>query len=375
MIKHIGRYITKNQAYQKNAEKADSRYVEFQKRGPLGAVLHSVGTPQPSAKVFGDYFDNPNVEASVHRVLQADGQCYQLAPDNYRMWHGGGSVNNTHMGIEMTEPSCIAYDAKNGYKLIIKDFDKARDHVIKTYAYAVELFAELCNHYGWNPLEDGVILSHKECYKRGIGSNHGDPEHLWDGLKTGYTMDGFRKDVMNAMHGITTEAEPEEEKTDPETVRYRVQVSACREKASAEIVAAELRKAGFETYIVYGSGWYRVQIGAYKAKKYAEEQLAKVKAAGFDAIITTKGGKAVANSATVPESTPAPAPEPEKKEIKIGSTVRLRKGAKDFNGGSLASFVYDWDMKVLEINCDRVVVTHNGVVIAAVRKSDLTVVD
>ena len=148
-----------------------------------------------------------------------------------------------------------------------------------------------------------------------------------------------------------------------------MQVSACREKANAEIVASELKKAGFETYLVYGSGWYRVQIGAYSVEKNAKDQLAKVKAAGFDAIITTKGGDPVA------ESSPAPAPEPEKKEVKIGSTVRLRKGAKDFNGGSLASFVYDWNMKVLEINCDRVVVTHDGVVIAAVRKSDLTVID
>jgi hypothetical protein len=367
VIKHIGCFITKNQSYIANAKQADSRYIEFQKRGPLGAVLHSIGTPQPKADPIAKYFNSPDVEASVHRVLQADGVCYQLAPDNYRMWHVGGSANNTHMGIEMTEPDCISYDEKNGYKLKIKDFDKARDHVVKTYGYAVELFAELCKTYGWNPLEDGVILSHKECYKRGIGSNHGDPEHLWDSLKTGYTMDGFREDVKAYMDGKTsTEA-------DPEAVTYRVQVSACREKANAEIVADELKKAGFETYIVYGSGWYRVQVGAYAVKEYAEDKLVAVKKAGFDAIITTKGGETVANSATVPES--APAPEPEKKEIKVGSTVRLRKGAKDFNGGSLASFVYEWDMKVLQINCDRVVVTHKGVVIAAVRKSDLTVVD
>lgn len=367
MIKHIARFTTKNQAYINNKNKADSRYTEFQKKGPLGAVLHSIGTPQPSAKVIAEYFDSAEVEASVHRVLQADGVCYQLAPDNYRMWHIGGSANNTHMGIEMTEPDCISYDAKNGYKLKIKDFGKARDHVVKTYGYAVKLFAELCNTYSWDPLKDGVILSHSECYKRGIGSNHGDPEHLWKELKTGYTMDTFRKAVKEAMAGNA----PTEPK--PDSVFYRVQVSACREKANAEIVAAELRKVGFDTYITYASGWYRVQIGAYKVKKYAEEQLAKVKAAGFDAIITTKGGEAVANSATVPESSSAPAPE--KKEIKIGSTVRLRKGAKDFNGGSLASFVYERDHKVLEINCDRVVITYEGVVVAAVRKSDLTVVD
>lgn len=26
---------------------------------------------------------------------------------------------------------------------------------------------------------------------RGIASNHGDPEHLWNGLGMGYTLDGF----------------------------------------------------------------------------------------------------------------------------------------------------------------------------------------
>lgn len=201
-ILYVGRHIMSNQAYIKNKNKADSRYIEFQTRGPKGAVLHSIGTPQPSAKVIADYFDNPNVEASVHRVLQADGQCYQLAPDNFRMWHGGGSVNNTHMGIEMTEPDCISYDAKNGYELTIHNRSKALEHVTKTYARAVELFADLSIQHGWDPLEDGVILSHKECYERGIGSNHGDPEHLWDALNTGFTMDTFRRDVAKKVQEL-----------------------------------------------------------------------------------------------------------------------------------------------------------------------------
>ena len=366
MIKHIGCFITKNQSYISNVKQADSRYTEFQKRGPLGAVLHSIGTPQPKADPIAQYFNSPNVEASVHRVLQADGVCYQLAPDNYRMWHVGGSANNTHMGIEMTEPDCISYDPKNGYKVTIKDFDKARDHVVNTYNHAVELFADLCKTHGWNPLQDGVILSHTECYKRGLGSNHGDPEHLWKALNTGYTMDGFRKAVKAFIDGKTST------ETAPESVTYRVQCSACREKKNAEAVAEDLKKAGFDTYITYASGWYRVQIGAYTVKEYADEQLAKVKKAGFDAIITTKGGEAVEGSSSTSTATPAPAPV---KEVKVGSTVRLRKGAKDYNGGSLASFVYEWDMKVLQINVDRVVVTHDGVVIAAVKKSDLTVVD
>ena len=198
-ITMIERPTTKNQAYIKNVQQADSRYTDFQKNGAKGAVLHSIGTPQPSAKAIADYFDSPTVEASVHAVLQADGVCYRLAPWNYRMWHVGGRANDTHFGVEMTEPDCIRYDAKNGYRLTILDRARALAFVKQTYAAAVELFAQLCKEYGWDPMEDGVLLSHAECYQRGIGSNHGDPEHLWNALGTGYTMDTFRKAVMQKM--------------------------------------------------------------------------------------------------------------------------------------------------------------------------------
>ena len=71
--------------------------------------------------------------------------------------------------------------------------------VKRTYEAAVELFAYLCKMYSLDPLADGVILSHSEGHSRGISSNHADPEHLWNGLSMGYTMDGFRKAVKAAM--------------------------------------------------------------------------------------------------------------------------------------------------------------------------------
>jgi hypothetical protein len=77
----------------------------------------------------------------------------------------------------------------------------------RTYEAAVELFAYLCKEYNLDPTADGVIVSHAEGYKRGIASNHGDPEHLWNQLNTGYTMDGFRKAVKAAMG--TEAAQPE----------------------------------------------------------------------------------------------------------------------------------------------------------------------
>ena len=72
-------------------------------------MLHSVGTPQPDASVFAGRWNRAGTEVAVHAVLQADGTVYQCLPWNYRGWHAGGSANDTHVGVEMTEPACIRY--------------------------------------------------------------------------------------------------------------------------------------------------------------------------------------------------------------------------------------------------------------------------
>ena len=58
-------------------------------------------------------------------------------------------------------------------------------------------------------------------------------------------------------------------------------------------------------------------------------------------------------------------------EIKVGDTVKVRYGAKDYNGTPLASFVYNRNHQVLEVNGDRVVITYGGIVVAAIHKSNL----
>lgn len=60
--------------------------------------------------------------------------------------------------------------------------------------------------------------------------------------------------------------------------------------------------------------------------------------------------------------------------IKVGSTVKLKDGAKTYDGKSLASFVHKRNHKVKEIKGDRVVITYLGIVIAAVKLSDLVLV-
>lgn len=111
---------------------------------------------------------------------------------------------------------------------------------------------------------------------------------------------------------------------------------------------------------------YRVQVGAYAVKANAEAALKKAKAAGFtDAFIT--GGPAPTST-----STPKPAtPKPVTPALKVGSRVKVKRGAKDYDGRSLASFVYDRTYVVIQVNGDRVVIGQGAVVTAAVHKIDL----
>ena len=161
-----------------------------------GLMIHSVGCPQPKSQPFINNWNKAGASACVHAIVEPDGDVYQLLPWNHRGWHGGGSSNNTHIGVEMCEPDCIKYVGGATWKET-GDGTNTKAHVLATYKHAVELFAYLCKMFSLDPLADGVIVSHSEGHKRGIASNHGDVEHLWS--KFGLSMTQFRKDIKEAM--------------------------------------------------------------------------------------------------------------------------------------------------------------------------------
>ena len=153
---------------------------------PRGIMLHSIGCPQPNASVMAQNFNQylPNGQSvCVHAFVQRDGTVYQTLPWTVQAWHCGGAANNTHIGVEMTEPP------------VGIPYAEAAEQITGTYHTAVELFAQLCEMYGLNPLKDGVIIGHAEGHRRGVASNHADPEYLWDAYGMGFTMDSFRYDV------------------------------------------------------------------------------------------------------------------------------------------------------------------------------------
>lgn len=209
MLKLVESLLTNNPCYKKG-----------QKITVKGLMLHSVGCAQPSASVFIKNWNQASYSrACVHAFIDGnDGTVYQTLPWNYRGWHCGGTGNNTHIGVEMCEPSCIRYTG--GATFTCSDMAKAQESAKKTYEAAVALFAMLCERFSLDPLADGVILSHSEGNKRGLASAHEDPEHLWRQLSLPYTMDGFRNDVKKAMAGEAPAQEVPSEMSEADIYAY-----------------------------------------------------------------------------------------------------------------------------------------------------------
>jgi len=257
-VKIIESILTNNPCYKKG-----------KKITVKGLMLHSVGCPQPSAQVFVKNWNKSSYDrACVHGFIDANtGDVYQTLPWNYRGWHCGsgknGSGNNTHIGVEMCEPGCIKYTG--GSTFTCSDMAKAKAAVKRTYDSAVELFAMLCKQYKLDPLKDGVIVSHKEGHARGIATNHGDPEHLWTQLKTGYTMDGFRRAVKAAMEGTAAPAEPAAATANGAAYRVRVTASTLniRTKPGTNYgIAGCIKDRGVYTIVEESNGWGKLKSGA-----------------------------------------------------------------------------------------------------------------
>ncbi len=187
-----------------------------------GLMLHSVGCNQPDPKVFARLWKNSKAANDVccHGVLGADGTVIQTLPWNRRGWHCGAAANNTHIGVEMAEPSTIRYTS--GASFVDNDPKATKKYVLGTYKTAVELFAYLCKMYGLNPTKDGVIVSHSEGHKRGIASGHADVEHIWN--KYGLTMNQFRKDIKAAMGNAAADTDTKPDANNGKSYVVRISI-------------------------------------------------------------------------------------------------------------------------------------------------------
>lgn len=118
--------------------------------------------------------------------------------------------------------------------------------------------------------------------------------------------------------------------------------------------------SGLETGVLY-----KVQVGAFSKKENAENMLAKLEAAGFDGFIVTVGKKSEDSKQE---------PVPVAPIFVVGEKVRLDNGAPVYGTNvKFASWVYNTDLYVRQINGDKVVVStlKTGAVTGSVDKKYL----
>lgn len=186
-------YLTENDCYKRGG-----------KITPEGIVVHSTGANNPTLKRYvgpddGELGNNPNgnhwnqsgVGKCVHAFIGYDKdnvvRCYNTLPWDHKSWGCGkgenGSFNKSHIQFEICEDNLANEDYFN-----------------EAFNMAIDLCAYLCKEFN---LSVDNIVSHKEANEQGYATAHGDP-HNWI-KKHGWTMNGFRQKVTEAIGGVQGE--------------------------------------------------------------------------------------------------------------------------------------------------------------------------
>lgn len=271
-LKIIENYLTKNRCYQ-----------QARKRTAIGIQVHSIGTAQNTAQAIADYWNQPSVSACVHYIVDAEveGKVLHILPDTYYAWADGGYGNHNLITFEIAESDYMRYTG-NGANYAITNPEKFKADIMRGYNTAVQLCAYLCNQHGWNPmakLSSGLYLisSHDEGRKAGLSTAHVDPTHIWS--KFGLTMDGFRKDVAEAMKGNTTITKSNM----PSSAVYRIRKAWDDEKSQigAYTVFDNAKNACKEGYTVFDQNGKAVYVAPSKTD--ADETFYRVRKTWDDA--------------------------------------------------------------------------------------------
>lgn len=137
---------------------------------------------------------------------------------------------------------------------------------------------------------------------------------------------------------------------------WYAQAGAFSTKKYATAKCDAVNAAGFDANLYQIGAFWKIRIGPFKNRADADAMVKKLQKADFASLVV-KGEKAA-----------------KAETIQVGSTVKVKKGAKTYEGTSLATFVYNRVHDVKTISGNRVVITYNGIVVAAVHKDNLILV-
>jgi N-acetylmuramoyl-L-alanine amidase CwlA len=273
-------------------------------------VIHDTGNTTDTAEANANYFGGGDRQASAHYFVDND-SIVQVVEDSNAAWHCGdghdqyGIGNHNSIGIEMCRVNSTVTPT--------------------TEANTIELVKYLMNKYG---VSINNVVRHYDASRKNCPSSFA--ANNWA------RWTAFKAKLVSVPSTPSSSGE-----------LFRVQTGAFSVKANADALLAKVKAAGFDTYMIQADGLYKVQVGAFSVKANADAMMAKLKAKGFDVFITTKSGSAASSSAP--------------RTIQVGSRVKVKSGARSYNGGGVASFIYNSVYSVDELKGDRAVLDSNGI--------------
>lgn len=320
---------------------SNSKYVEYTRLSPNCSprtapiskiTIHHMAVVNGTLEGVGARFADPDSYASANYGIDSDGKVALYVPEEKRAWTSSNSEND-NMAVTIEVANSAAGP----------DWPVSA----KAYAKLIDLCVDICRRNGikqliYNGTKYGTLTRHNMFTATACPGP--------------YLQARFPEIAEAVNRRLYADLEPE---TPAPATLWRVQVGAYKVQQNALKVKAELEKKGYKTYFVKVGDLYKVQCGAFSQKANAEALAAKLKADGFSTYITTQAGIPV-------DAAP---------KIVVGSKVRIKDGAKDYNGQSLASFVYDRVYKVIEIDGKRAVLTYSGTVVCAMSTDNLILAD
>lgn len=281
---------------------------------------------QLSAESIGGCFTSSSRQASCNYGIGKDGRVCLIVDEANRSWCSSSSANDQRAitiecASDMSDPYAMNSAVYN--KLVDLCIDICKRNGIKKLLW----FADKDKSLSYEPANGEAVLT----------------VHRWFANKScpGDWLYNRLGDLASKVNAGLGNAAPQQ----PSGVLYRVQTGAFKNKSNAQALEANVKKAGFDTYVTLVDGLYKVQVGAFSKKENANACAAKLKEAGFDCFVTTSGSSGASSSGAA---------------IKVGSRVKVKSGANTYTGGGVAHFVYDGTYTVDELKGDRAVLDKNG---------------
>lgn len=289
----------------------------------LIAIHHMAGVL--SAKQCGNIFATPGRKGSSHYGIGKDAEVGQYVDEANTAWCNSNWDSNCKSVTIETSNSSIGGDYPVSNAVLNK---------------LIELVADIAKRNNLGTLVKGKNV-------------------VWHRMYTATTCPGnyllnkmdYIIEKVNEINNknVKPEPAPTPEPTNSYLVKVKVDALNIRQGAGTDTpVVGCIRDKGTYTIVAESNGqgaskWGKLKSGAgWISLDFVEK--------------TTSG--------SAPTVTPS-------NEIKKGNKVKVKKGAKTYTGGSLASFVYSTVYDVIEVSGDRVVIGKGNAVTAAVHKDNL----